>query len=112
MTSSKDLGEITLSTFRGEDGPLAKEVRKVVNWFHTHGKPDVILLSTIMLAGIGRVLRRELKIQFMVFCREKILSRFSLPEYKKEAWKLLTADVFQLDGCIASRYFGELMARA
>ena len=56
MTSSKDLGEITLSTFRGEDGPLVKEVRKVVDWFHAHGKPDVILLSTIMLAGIGKVL--------------------------------------------------------
>ena len=43
MTSSKDLGEITLSTFRGEDGPLVKEVRKVVDWFQAHGTPDVIL---------------------------------------------------------------------
>jgi len=112
MTSSKDLGEITLSTFRGEDGPLAKEVRKVVNWFHTHGKPDVILLSTIMLAGIGRVLRRELKIPVYGFLQgEDSFLDSLLPEYKKEAWKLLTADVFQLDGCIApSRYFGELMA--
>ena len=67
MTSSKDLGEITLSTFRGEDGPLVKEVRKVVDWFHAHGKPDVILLSTIMLAGIGKVLRRELNIPVFGF---------------------------------------------
>ena len=52
MTSSKDLGEITLSTFRGEDGPLVKEVNKVVDWFKKQGTPDVILLSTIMLAGI------------------------------------------------------------
>ena len=112
MTSSKDLGEITLSTFRGEDGPLVKEVRKVVDWFHTHGKPDVILLSTIMLAGIGRVLRRELKIPVYGFLQgEDSFLDSLLPEYKKEAWKLLTADVLQLDGCIApSRYFGQLMA--
>ena len=62
MTSSKDLGEITLSTFQGENGPLVKEVRKVVDWFKQHGTPDVILLSTIMLAGIGKVLKRELNI--------------------------------------------------
>jgi glycosyltransferase involved in cell wall biosynthesis len=112
MTSSKDLGEITLSTFRGEDGPLVKEVRKVVDWFHTHGKPDVILLSTIMLAGIGRVLRRELKIPVYGFLQgEDSFLDSLLPEYKKEAWKLLTADVHQLDGCISpSQYFGKLMA--
>ena len=43
MTSSKDLGEITISTFQGEDGPLAKEVRKVLNWFQTHGAPDALV---------------------------------------------------------------------
>ena len=62
MTSSKDLGEITLSTFRGEDGPLVKEVNKVLDWFKAHGIPDILFLSTIMLAGIGKVLKRELNI--------------------------------------------------
>ena len=62
MTSGKDLGEITLSTFRGEDGPLVKEVNKVLEWFRNQGTPDVLFLSTIMLAGIGKVLKRELKI--------------------------------------------------
>ena len=62
MTSSKDLGEITLSTFRGEDGPLVKEVNKVLTWFKEQGSPDILFLSTIMLAGIGKVLKRELNI--------------------------------------------------
>ena len=62
MTSSKDLGEITLSTFRGEDGPLIKEVNKVLTWFKEQGSPDILFLSTIMLAGIGKVLKRELNI--------------------------------------------------
>ena len=61
MTSSKDLGEITLSTFRGEDGPLVKEVNKVLEWFKDHGTPDVILLSTIMLAAIGKSIEARIK---------------------------------------------------
>ena len=112
MTSSKDLGEITLSTFRGEDGPLVKEVRKVVDWFHAHGKPDVILLSTIMLAGIGKVLRRELNIPVFGFLQgEDSFLDSLLPEYRNQAWKLLRSDVRELNGCISpSRYFGEFMA--
>lgn len=112
MTSSRDLGEITLSTFRGEDGPLVKEVNKVVDWFKTHGTPDVILLSTIMLAGIGKVLKRELKIPVLGFLQgEDSFLDSLLPEYRKEAWNLLSVDIAQLDGCIApSRYFGNLMA--
>ena len=112
MTSSRDLGEITLSTFRGEDGPLVKEVRKVVDWFHTHGKPDVILLSTIMLAGIGKVLRRELEIPVYGFLQgEDSFLDSLLPEYREQAWRLLRDDVKQLNGCISpSRYFGEFMA--
>lgn len=112
MTSSKDLGEITLSTFRGEDGPLVKEVRKVLDWFKNQGSPDVLFLSTVMLAGIGKVLKRELGIPVFAFLQgEDSFLDSLLPEYRKEAWKLLSDDVAQLDGCIApSRYFGDLMA--
>ena len=112
MTSSKDLGEITLSTFRGEDGPLVKEVKKVLDWFTSRGTPDIIFLSTIMLAGIGKVLKRELKIPVYGFLQgEDTFLDSLLPEYRMEAWKLLSQDMARLDGCIApSKYFGDLMA--
>jgi glycosyltransferase involved in cell wall biosynthesis len=111
MTSSKDLGEITLSTFRGEDGPLVKEVNKVLTWFKEQGSPDILFLSTIMLAGIGKVLKRELNIPVYGFLQgEDSFLDSLLPEYRVEAWKLLSQDVSKLDGCIApSRYFGTLM---
>ena len=111
MTSSKDLGEITISTFLGEDGPLVKEVRKVLDWFKSHGAPDVLFLSTVMLAGIGKVLKRELGIPVFGFLQgEDSFLDSLLPEYRNEAWKLLSADVAQLDGCIApSHYFGDFM---
>jgi len=112
MTSSKDLGEITLSTFRGEDGPLVKEVNKVLTWFKEQGSPDILFLSTIMLAGIGKVLKRELNIPVYGFLQgEDSFLDSLLPEYRVEAWKLLSQDVSLLNGCIApSKYFGDLMA--
>ena len=112
MTSSKDLGEITLSTFRGEDGPLVKEVNKVLTWFKEQGSPDILFLSTIMLAGIGKVLKRELNIPVYGFLQgEDSFLDSLLPEYRVEAWKLLSEDIAKLDGCIApSKYFGNLMA--
>ena len=112
MTSSKDLGEIAISTFRGEDGPLLKEVQKVVDWFRQHEKPDVVLLSTILLAGLGKVVKRELDVPVYGFLQgEDSFLDSLLPEYRDQAWQLLSADVAGLDGCIApSRYFGETMS--
>ncbi len=113
MTSSKDLGEITISTFRGEDGPLAKEVRKVVDWFNQHEKPDVVFLSTILLAGLGRVVKRELDVPVHGFLQgEDVFLDSLLPEYRDQAWELLSADVAGLDACIApSQYFAEHMGK-
>ena len=113
MTSSKDLGEITLSTFKCEKGPLVKEVQKVVDWFREHEKPDVVFLSTILLAGLGRVVKRELNVPVYGFLQgEDSFLDTLLDEYRTEAMDLLSADVARLDGCIApSRYFGSEMAK-
>ncbi|SVE22655.1 uncharacterized protein METZ01_LOCUS475509, partial [marine metagenome] len=113
MTAGKELGEITLSTFQGKDGPLAKEVEKVVHWFREHEKPDVVLLSTILLAGLGRTVREELEVPVYGFLQgEDAFLDSLLDEYRDQAWDLLSKDVAQLDACIApSRYFGEEMSK-
>jgi len=113
MTSSKELGEIALSTFRGQDGPLVKEVNKVVDWFRTHEQPDVVLLSTVLLASLGRTVRRELKVPVYSFLQgEDSFLDSLLDEYRDQAWTLLSSDVAQLDACIApSRFFGDEMTR-
>jgi len=112
MTSSKDLGEITISTFKAENGPLAKEVKKVVDWFKQHEKPDVILLSTILLAGLGRVLKQELEVPVYGFLQgEDSFLDSLLPEYRNVAMELLRSDASDLDGFITpSKYFGEQMS--
>jgi glycosyltransferase involved in cell wall biosynthesis len=113
MTTARDLGEITLSTLRAKDGPLAKEVNKVIDWFKVHGKPDVLLLSTVLLAGIGRAVREELGIPALSFLQgEDGFLDSLLPEFRQEAWELIGADARTLDGCISpSRFFANLMGQ-
>jgi len=111
MTSPRELGEITLSTFRAKDGPLAKEVDKVIDWFKQYGQPDVLILSTILLAGVGRTVREELNIPVIGFLQgEDGFLDSLLPEYREEAWKILGKDVKQLDACVSpSNFFAKLM---
>ena len=45
MTSSKDLGEITISTFQGEDGPLGKEVQKFSIGFATRPARSAVFVD-------------------------------------------------------------------
>ena len=113
MTTPRQLGEITLSTLRAKDGPLAKEVNKVIDWFKEHGKPDVLLLSTVLLAGIGRAVREELGIPVYSFLQgEDGFLDSLLPEFRKDAWGLIGADARELDGCISpSRFFANLMGQ-
>jgi glycosyltransferase involved in cell wall biosynthesis len=113
ITTPRQLGEITLSTLQAKDGPLTKEVDKVVDWFKGHGKPDVLLLSTVLLAGIGRAVREELGISVLSFLQgEDGFLDSLLPEFRKDAWELIGADARTLGGCISpSLFFANLIGQ-
>ena len=107
MTSPRELGEITMSTLQGKDGPLVKEVDKVIEWFKQYGQPDVLILSTILLAGVGRAVREGLNLPVIGFLQgEDGFLDSLLPEYQEEAWNLLGLDARKLDTCVSpSHYF-------
>ena len=113
MTTPRDLGEITLSTLRGKGGPLVKEVDKVIDWFREYGQPDVLVLSTILLSGVGRAVREELNIPVIGFLQgEDGFLDSLLPEYQDQAWSMLGADARALDRCFSpSLSFANHMGR-
>ena len=59
-TNAEDVGEITLSMLRGEDGHQARELTQLINWLKTQPTPDVICLSNSMLIGLARQLKEAL----------------------------------------------------
>src|SRR5678815_5461069 len=59
-TRAEDLGELTLSMLRGEEGNQSRGLDELIAWLQKQEKPDVICLSNALLIGLVRRLRTEL----------------------------------------------------
>jgi glycosyltransferase involved in cell wall biosynthesis len=110
-TRPEELGEITLSMLRGEEGNQVAELEQLVTWLRGQPKPDVIFLSNALLAGMARRLRDEL--QAPVICMLQGEDGFldSLPpKFRDLCWKTLAERSEAITHFIApSRYFGQRM---
>ncbi len=51
-----DLGDLTVSMLRGEDGNQRKELEKLVDWLIDEVRPDVVHLSNSMMLGLARMI--------------------------------------------------------
>lgn len=58
---AKNLGEMTVSMLRGEQGFQAKEIDKLLDWLRREERFDVINIPYSLLLGLAEPLRRELK---------------------------------------------------
>jgi hypothetical protein len=70
----KFLGELTVSTLRGEDGFQAKEVGKLVDWLRQQPRFDMVVLPNSMLIGLAGPIRRAVAGRFCARCRAKTFS--------------------------------------
>jgi len=113
MTQGTDTAAITVSMLQGEEGAQNREIDKLVHWIQQGERPDAIWLSTGLLAGVARRLRRETGVP--VFCSLQGEDSFldGLPEpWRTRAWSEMGRRIAELDGVVApSRFFGELMER-
>jgi glycosyltransferase involved in cell wall biosynthesis len=112
-TRPENLGDMTLSMLRGEEGFQARELDKLIAWIRTQPKPDVICLSNALLAGMARKLKSELGAAVVcMFQGEVDYLDALLPEYRAQCWKLLSERAKDADLLgAASRYFGDLMSQ-
>src|SRR5688572_24127724 len=60
-TRAEEVGELTVSMLRGEEGNQAREVDNLVGWLKENHRCDVLSLSNVLLAGMVRRLKTELK---------------------------------------------------
>src|ERR1043166_6119485 len=56
-TRPQDVGELTLSMLRGEEGNQARELDELIAWLKTQPRPDAVLLSNALLIGLARKLK-------------------------------------------------------
>ena len=112
MTDAERLGEITVSTLLGDDGPIASEVDELARRLAAEPRPDVLLLSNVMLIGVARRLRATLdcRVACTLQGEAPFLDALSEP-FRVRAWEIVAERVRDCDHLIAvSRNYGDLMA--
>ena len=60
------LGELTLSMLRGENGNQRNEVKRCVSWMKEKARPDLVNLSNLLIAGFVPAMKRELDVPVLV----------------------------------------------
>lgn len=59
-TEARDLGALTLSVLRGEDGFQRRRLEELVRWLERDLRPDLVQLPNTMFAGLAGPLKRRL----------------------------------------------------
>ena len=112
MTRGAEIGSLTLSMLRGEEGSQGRELDKLVEWLRDVEKPDVVWLSTALMAGVARRIRSELGVPVLCSLQGEDSFLDGLPEpWRSKCWEEMGVRVSELDGTVApSAFFAELMS--
>jgi len=111
-TDARDLGALTVSTLRGEEGRQRKELLRLIAWLRDEYKPDLVQLTNSMFCGFARLIKQELGVP--VLCNlqgEDLFLEQLIEPFKTEALSLLNERARDIDGFIAnSAYYREFMS--
>ncbi len=111
MTSARDHGEMTLEMFNVGSSRLGKELEKLMGWLEHAERPDVICLSTALLAGFAEPLKRRLGAPVVTFFQGEDTFLDGLPEpYRARCWQAMAATLRATDLLLSpSRFYADLM---
>ncbi|MGP8201258.1 MAG: glycosyltransferase family 4 protein [Limisphaerales bacterium] len=111
-TSAADLGGMTISMLRGEEGNQARELEELIGWLRTE-KPDAVSLSNALLVGMARRIKAELRAPVLCSLQGEDWFLDALPSPDRErAWQTAAERAADVDLFIApSRYYAGLMQR-
>jgi glycosyltransferase involved in cell wall biosynthesis len=111
MTQAKDLGPMTLTMLKGEDGHQVKELDRLAAWLRDDVHPDVVLLSNILLVGIARRLREITKAAVWCTLHGEDTFLDALPDsHRDQCWQEVIIRSLHVDGFIAvSKTYRDIM---
>ena len=113
-TDAQDLGQLTVSMLRAEQGYQKKELAKLVKWLANENRPDIVYLTNSMLVGFTREIKKALGVPVICALQgEDIFLQDLIEPYKTEALNLLRERAADADGFVAPcRYYAQFMADA
>jgi glycosyltransferase involved in cell wall biosynthesis len=106
------LGELTISTLKGEQGFQAKEVKKLLRWFAEQPPFDAVVLPNALLISLAGPIKRQTGAR--IFCTlqgEDLFLEGLEARYREECMALIRAQVKDVDTFVAvSGYYADFMA--
>lgn len=108
----KSLGELTVSTLKGERGFQVREIHKLIDWLRTEPRPDIIALPYTLLIGLAEPLKRALNVPVVCSLQGEDLFLEGLQEpWRGECLRLIQSHLPHVDRFIAvSAYYASFMA--
>lgn len=108
----KDLGALTVSTLKGEEGFQAKEIRKLVRYLEGQASFDLAVIPTSLLIGLAAPLKRALRRPVVCMLQGEDLFLEGLGEpWRSEARALVRTHEAAVDVFVAtSDYYADFMA--
>jgi len=88
-TQAKDVVDLTLSMLRGEHGRQRKEFEKLVSWLKGDLRPDIIVLTNVLLSGLIPPLKDALNCPIVAVLQGDDIFLDALPAAARDHAKML-----------------------
>lgn len=110
-TQAHELGPLTLSMLRGEEGRQAKELERLVEWLAADGQPEVVCLSNALLIGLARRIKAATGATILCFLNGEDGFLDALPKADSQAsWATIAERAADVDAFLpVSQYYADLM---
>jgi len=110
-TRAGDLGEMTLSMIRGQDGGQAEELERLVEWLQKDARPDVIHISSVLLIGLASPLKARMGVPLVCGLQDEDTWLDALnPPYNRACWEAIRERCPAVDLFLpVSHFYADLM---
>jgi len=112
-TRASGLEDLTESMLMGAEGHQSEELQQLVDFLKYHEKPDVIHVSNVLLLGMAKKLREEVRVPVVYSLQDEDVWVDAMHEDRREKmWQLLAEKAKDVDAFIAvSDFFADVMQK-
>ncbi|MEI8048479.1 MAG: glycosyltransferase family 4 protein [Bacteroidota bacterium] len=110
-TRASGLEDLTESMLLGSEGHQSEELQQLTDFLKFHEKPDIIHFSNVLLLGMAKQIRDEVKVPVVYSLQDEDVWIDAMHQDRREKmWQLLAEKAKDVDAFIAvSRFFADVM---
>jgi len=102
-----DLGGLAIAMLKGSDGPLRKEICRLVRFLKKDVAPEIVILPNSLLIALAPAIKEELNVPVVcTFQGEDLFLEGLIEPYHDEALRIIRKQANNVDTFIAVSHFG------